>query len=478
MERSIIIDVGVTYTRAAICEDDQLVNLFLENHYDQQLQGMIYQGRISNIVKSIKAAFVDIGNSQKAFLHFEDIPEKLKGKLQNNHHIAVQVVKEGAGNKGPKVTGFINIVGKNLVVLPFENTIGISRKITDKNDRKRLKKIINDYNPQKYGIIIRTGAIQATDEQLALELKELIDKWENICRKSKGVDMGTILYEQPSLPNKIIREYANDQIKEIVINDQDEGQKIRQFLKENIKGLEDKLRIVSNTTNLYGAYGIDKEINKALQKQIWLKSGANIVIEKTEAMNIIDVNSAKFVNTKQKNKMILKTNLQAAKESARQIRLRNLSGIIMIDFIDMDDEKHKIQVLETLQAELNKDKVKVRIYPITQLGIAQITRQRGTLSLQEQIMQSCQCCGQPYKYISYDYLLVEIEKCIRDIVRESIHRRINITVEEDFKTHIDHLEQFKPLLEHKYGININFIVDKSMYKNQYDIQIIHKKKID
>lgn len=473
MEKSIIIDVGVMYTRAAVCEDNQLANIFLENNYDKQIQGAIYQGKISNIVKGIKAAFVDIGNSKKAFLHYEDIPESLKEKVQNNQRIAVQVVKEGAGNKGPKVTAYINIIGKNMVLLPFEKTIAISRKITNPEERKRLKKIIKDNNDKEYGVIIRTGAMWATDEQLSFELSQLRQKWEEISIKSTAVCAGTVLHEELSLPMKVIREHANDQISEIVINDEIEGEKIRNLLSNSMKDIENKLRIVSNKINLYGAYGIEKEIEKALQKQIWLKSGANIVIEKTEAMNIIDVNSAKFINTKQKSKMILKANLQAAKESARQIRIRNLSGIILIDFIDMEDDAHKNQVLEILHTELEKDKIKTRVYPITQLGIAQITRQRGNLSLQEQIAVKCKCCNQPYKYISYSYLLVDIEKRIREIVRESIHKDINIVAEDEFIKYIESLDKLKLELEEKYNIKIELVQDKKMQKNQYNVEIVH-----
>ena len=473
MERKIIIDVGIVYTRAAIFEGDQLVNILLENHFEKQIQGTIYQGCISNTVKSIKAAFVDIGQAKTAFLHYEDIPEHLKGKLQNNQRMMVQVIKEGVGNKGPKATAFINITGKFMVLLPFEKTIGISKKILDEDQRKRLKNLLLKNNPKKYGVIIRTGAVEATEDQLLLELQELIEKWEIVETKSIGAARATVLYEEPSLPMKVVREYANDQIKEIVINDEGQGELINAFLLKNLEEAQDKLRVVSPLTNLYGAYNIDKEIDHALKKQIWLKSGANIVIEKTEAMNVIDVNSAKFTKTKQKDKMLLKANLQAAKESARQIRLRNLSGIIIIDFIDMSDHNHQDQVIEALQLELSKDKIKTQVYPMTQLGLVQITRQRRHISLQEQIMQHCNCCHSPYVHVAYDYLLVHIEKEIKDIVRESIHRDIAIVSEEDFIKHIKKSPLIQTTLEAKYNIKLKLIVDNEKKKTQYDIKPLH-----
>lgn len=471
MERSIIIDVGVVYTRAAIFEDGRLVNILLENHHRKQVQGTIYQGRIANTVKSIKAAFVDINQSKTAFLHVEDIPEQLQGKLQNNQRMVIQVVKEGMGNKGPKATAFINITGKFMVLLPFEKTIGISKKIEDKAQRKRLKNLLLTNNPEKYGIIVRTGASKVTDDQLVCELEELIGKWKAIDKMSVGAASGTVLYEEPSLSMKAVREYANEQIKEIVINDPEEGQLIRTFLSKNLKGIADKVRIVSHLSNLYGAYNIDQEIKKSLEKKVWLKCGANIVIEKTEAMNVIDVNSAKFITTKQKDKMILKTNLQAAKESARQIRLRNLSGIILIDFIDMNDLDHQAQVIETLELELSKDKTKTKVYSMTSLGLVQITRQKKSNSLQEQIMQHCSCCNSPYVHISYDYLLVEMEKEIRDIVRESIHRDITIISEADFIKYIKRSSVTQSRLESKYGIKIQWIVDSEKKKTQYEVKV-------
>ncbi len=473
MEKSIIIDVGLVYTRAAIFEDNQLVNIFLDNHDEKQIQGTIYQGRITNIVKNIKAAFVDIGQPKSAFLHYEDTPEKLKGKLQNNQRMMVQVIKEGVGNKGPKATAFINITGKFMVLLPLETTIGVSRKISDESQRKRLKQLIRRNNPKKYGVIIRTGAVGATDDQLEQELKSLISKWETIETKSVAASSGTILHQEPSLPMQVVREHANENIKEIVINDLGEGEKIQEFLSKNIPGLQEKVRMVDPVTNLYGAYNIDQDIEGALRKKIWLKSGANIIIEKTEAMNIIDVNSAKAVKTKQKDKMILKINLQAAKESARQIRLRNLSGIIIIDFIAMDHISHQEQVIESLQEELNKDKIKTQLYPMTQLGLVQMTRQRRHISLQEQIMQHCRYCQSPYVHLNNGYLLVEIEKDIRNFVRESIHKNFEIRGQESLINYLDQSFMIKDKLESKYQVNLKLLKKPHNEKTPYDIKPIY-----
>jgi len=473
MERSIIIDVGVVYTRAAIFEEDRLVNLLLENHHEKQVQGTIYQGRIANIVKSIKAAFVDINESKTAFLHVEDIPEQLKGKLQNNQRMAIQIIKEGVGDKGPKATAFINLTGQFMVLLPFEKTIGISKKIQDKDQRKKLKALFIKNNPKKYGVIVRTGATKATDKQLVCELEGLIEKWETIDKMGIGAASGTILYEEPSLIMKVVREYANEQTKEIVINDPVEGQLIQMFLSKDLKTITDKVRVVSHLSNLYGAYNIDQEIERSLKKKIWLKSGANIIIEKTEAMNVIDVNSAKFITMKQKDAMILKINLQAARESARQIRLRNLSGIILIDFIDMDNLDHQEQVIEILAFELKKDKIKTTVYPMTTLGLVQITRQRKNNSLQEQIMQHCSCCNNPYAHITYEYLSVRIEKEIRDIVRESIHKDITIIAAEKFIQHIKRFSTTQSALESKYGVKIKLIIDSEKKKTEYEIRSLY-----
>ncbi len=472
METSLIIDVGISYTRAAICEDDHLVNILLENNYEKQIQGTIYQGKVSNVVKGIKAAFIDIGSPKKAFLHYKDIPEALKGKLQNNQRIMVQVVKEGAGDKGPKVTAFINLSGKYIILLPFEKTVGISKKIQDEDERKRLKRIIIKNNPETYGVIVRTGAAKASSEALALELEELSARWTEIETRGVGAAAETILYEEPSLPLKAIREYANKDIKEIVINHKEEAAKIQDFLGKHLPEIEGKVRLVDDRTNLYGAYSIDKEIDKALRKQIWLKSGANIVIEKTEAMNVIDVNSAKLTTLKQQDKTILKANLQAAKESARQIRLRNLSGIIIIDFIDMDSEAHKEQVTQELQIELNKDKVKTRVFPITELGILQMTRQRKKLSLKEQITQPCSYCRTNHVQVAYDYVLVSIEKEVRDFARESIQVNIGLKTNKDFIKHIEKRLNFSKEILLKYGVNLYLTEDNNIKGTSYDISVI------
>ncbi len=475
METSIIIDVGISYTRAAICEDDELVNILLENNYDRQIQGTIYQGKVSNVVKGIKAAFIEIGSLKKAFLHYKDIPEELKGKLQNNQRMMVQVVKEGIGDKGPKVTAFINISGKYIILLPFEKTVGISKKIQDEHERKRLKDIIIKHNPEQYGVIVRTGAARATSKRLSLELEELIARWEEIETRSIGAAGETILYREPSLPMKVVREYANQGIKEIVINNQDESDKVVDFLSKHLKEIKDRVRMVDQTTNLYGAYNIDKEIQKALKQRIWLKSGANIIIEQTEAMHVIDVNSAKLTTIKQKDKTILKANLQAAKESARQIRIRNLSGIIVIDFIDMVYEEHKDEVIEALELELSKDKIKSRVYPMTELGIVQITRQRRQLSLKEQITRSCDSCHTAHMETSYDYLFMSIEKEIRDIARESIHKEVEMRASTELVKHINKCPNFIKEIQVKYGVTLYITEDNNLKGTKYDIKALYKE---
>lgn len=463
METSIIIDVGISYTRAAICQDGELVNLLLENNYERQTQGTIYQGRVSNVVKGMKAAFIEIGQAKKAFLHYKDTPEELKGKLQNNQRIMVQVVKEGLGDKGPKVTGFINLTGQYIVLLPFEKTIGISRRITDEKERKRLKAIVKKHNPKKYGLILRTGAAKETSQTLAQELEELTRRWEEIETRGTGAAAETVLYQEPSLPEKVAREFANKQLKEIVINHEEEG--------KLLKTLSDQVRIVDHRTNLYGAYNLEKEIDQALQKRIWLKSGANIVIEATEAMNVIDVNSAKLTKIKKQDKAILKVNLQAAKESARQIRLRNLSGIIIIDLIDMASDDHKKMVVDQLEKELSKDKVKSRVFPINELGLVQITRQRKQLSLKEQLMETCPSCRSDYMSPSYDYLLVKIEKEIRDIARESLHEKIGLKANRPFIKHIENRGNIRTQIKAKYGVDLSLIEDRQMNQTEYDINV-------
>lgn len=475
VEKSIIIDKGISYTRAAICEDDKLVTILLENNDDKQIQGTIYQGKVSNVVKGIKAAFIEIGQEKKAFLHDRDIPEHLKGNLQNNQRIMVQVVKEGAGNKGPKVTGFINMAGQYIILLPYEATVGISKKIVEPKERNRLRRIIKDHNPRKYGVIVRTGAAKASTQSLVEELEGLIRAWEEIEIRSIGAAGESVLYKEPSLPVKVIREHINQNIKEIVINDPYEAELITQYLAGHTQALKDKVRLVDRLTNLYGAYGLDKEIEKALKKHIWLKSGANIILEKTEAMNVIDVNSAKLTTMKNKDKTILKANLEAAKESARQIRIRNLSGMILIDFIDMDNEDHENQVLEALALELSKDKVKTRLYPFTELGLVQITRQRKQLSLEEQVMKNCSCCKSSYTEVSYDYILVGIEKELRDIARESIHRSVNIKAGKELFKHLKRKPNLSQKIEAKYGLVTHLIEDLTMNHGGYEIKAQYKE---
>ena len=488
----IFLNINKYEQRIAIKENNILKEILIERDNQKRTVGNIYKGKIIRVLPGMQAAFVDIGLEKAGFLHLseviplekddEDSDENFKLKklntedinkwLREGQEVLVQVVKESIGNKGVKLTSHLSVSSRFLVFLPDLDHIGVSLKITNEQEKQRLlesiKKITQSENPRGY--ILRTAAEGASYEELENDIKFLNNLWQDILDISSTIIRSGVVYEDFSLIIKTINIFANDNLDKILVDNIDSYKEICHFADKYIPGLRDKIELYQKHS-IFEEYDIENEINKALDKTVYLKSGGYLVIEQTEAMITIDINTGGFIGTKNLEETIFKTNLEATKEIARQLRLRNLGGIIIIDFIDMMDQSHKNQVLEALRKELELDKAKTNVSDISELGLVEMTRKRVHESLLRTLCQPCEHCNGKGS-------VKTLQTICYDIFREIKSESKNYPSYNDFllissEKIIDYIEKEESIwlaeLELEIQKNIHLKVENSHIYNQYDI---------
>lgn len=417
MDRKLIITTGLKSNIYLILEDDVPVELKLEDTELSKQAGSIYKGKIKSYSSAMEAFFVDIGEEREAFLPLKDVCEESRGNLKVGSSVIVQVKRSPVSTKGAKLSSKISLPGKYLVLLPYNlGKVSISSKLEDKEERDALKEriteLIKSYNPDNYGIIIRTSGKNATSEDILSDFQFLKNLWGDILKESKHRKAPSILYEEPFKAFSIIRDYGGE-FKEIVSDKIQLLKEIKEFLVKNFPKSNIKLTPYrKRKESLYFEYGIDRVISKILSSHVYLKNGSYIVIEETEALVVIDVNSGSCHKQKNLEETAYKINIEAAKEIVRQVRLRDLGGIIVIDFIDMMEQKHRDNLIEFLRNEFKKDKRPVKIKGLTQLGLLELSRKKLEESIVKQLTESCSVCSGRGFYRSEEILLFEIEKTI------------------------------------------------------------------
>ncbi len=312
----------------------------------------------------------------------------------------VQVLKQQGGTKGVRVTTHITLPGRNVVLMPTVEHIGVSRRISDDEDRDRLKKMIARIKPEGMGVIVRTAGERATEEDYAQEIRFLYRMWERIKAKAEYLNAPRLIHSEESLLFRITRDYFTDDVGRFIINDEDQYQRVLADVNIMQPDMSDRVIYYDKNDCIFDAYNIESKINKALQRRIWLKSGSYLVIDEAEALTAIDVNTGKYTGDHDLQETILKTNLEAAREIARQLRLRDIGGIIIIDFIDMESEENKSRVVNELVGELKKDRTKTNVIGMTELGLVEMTRKKLRKTLSATVMTSCPCCGGTGRVIS------------------------------------------------------------------------------
>ncbi|MFH1852696.1 MAG: Rne/Rng family ribonuclease [Candidatus Neomarinimicrobiota bacterium] len=438
MKKEIYINESMGETRIAILEDDQLVEVYVEKPDHQRMVGNIYFGKVENVIPGMQAAFVDIGYDINAFLPFSEIEtsdylaeaeedlenshsakrrrksnDRIEVDLKTGQDIYVQVIKEPFAGKGPRVTTEIALPGRLLVLVPSANYIGISKKIWDKYERRRLKRIVSNFKEQDFGVIVRTVAEGKSEEFLQNDYDSLIQNWNKLMNKAKRNQAPTLVYEDMETASSVVRDLFTPDIGKIVIDSRKLYHKLQNYLDDISPNLASRLERYKASVPLFEATGIEAEIDKVMRAKVWLKSGAYLIIEKTEAMVVVDVNSGRFIGKKEHEDNSLKINLEATREVARQLRLRDLSGLIVIDFIDMREEANKRKIYYELRKELRKDRAKVAVSPISEFGLLEMTRQRIRLSLLDSMSDGCPTCHGTGRVLSKEAMLTRIDHWIR-----------------------------------------------------------------
>ncbi|WP_313478316.1 Rne/Rng family ribonuclease [Microbacterium sp.] len=390
-------------TQIGVLEDEVLVEHYVARNQDASLIGNVYLGRVQNVLPSMEAAFVDIGRGRNAVLYSGEVdwdgvetgnqPRRIELALKAGDRVLVQVTKDPIGHKGARLTSQISLPGRYLVYVPGGSMNGISRKLPD-NERARLKRILKEVLPESSGVIVRTAAEGATEEQLTRDVQRLTAQWEHIQKQVQTQQAPALLHAEPDLLVKIVRDVFNEDFTRMTIQGDDARQTIRAYLESVAPDLLERVETYTDEVDPFDAYRITEQIEKALDRKVWLPSGGSLVIDRTEAMTVVDVNTGKFVGSGGNlEETVTKNNLEAAEEIVRQLRLRDIGGIIVVDFIDMVLESNRDLVLRRLVECLSRDRTKHQVAEVTSLGLVQMTRKKLGLGLLETFSEACDVCA-------------------------------------------------------------------------------------
>ncbi|MCK4738859.1 MAG: Rne/Rng family ribonuclease [Deltaproteobacteria bacterium] len=454
--REFFLDSNPFERRLALSEGERLKQYYVERDGDRGISGNIYKGTVVSVLPGMQAAFVEIGLERTAFLHVSDImdsPDYFRGfddssadssgdargekrtsrhdqpniqdKVKKGQEIMVQVAKEPIGSKGARITSYVSLPGRYLVLMPTYDRIGVSRRIGDERERRRLKKIVSSVKPKGCGFIIRTVCEGMTEEEVKSDMDFLLKLWKITLDKMEKSKNPSVIYEEPDLTLRTIRDSFSKDIKRMVIEPKEEFDRAAAFVEEYMPDLRPRIELYEGGESMFDSYGIEVELAEALEKQVWLPSGGSIVMDQMEALTAIDVNTGKYVGKKNSELTILKTNLEAVGEIVHQLMLRNIGGIIVIDFIDMDKIANREKVYRTLKDALRVDKARTNILKVSELGVIEMTRKRTRESLSQTLLEACPYCDGGGLVKNKSAIAMDI---YRDLTRELERRRAKVVL--------------------------------------------------
>ncbi|OOZ40889.1 ribonuclease E/G [Solemya pervernicosa gill symbiont] len=486
MSEEILINVTPQETRVAVVENGVLHELLIERSSKLGLVGNVYKGKVCRVLPGMQAAFVEIGLERAAFLHASDVFQ-VEGEngvnghaaitelLREGQQILVQVIKDPLGTKGARLTTHITIPSRYLVCLPDTPTVGVSQRIEDDEERLRLKTIVQSAvsDDDNNGYIVRTAAEGAGELALRSDINFLRKLWQAIRERAKNAKSGGLVHEDLPLALRILRDMHGVEVEKVRIDSRESHQRLMEFAEEYIPEIVPRIEPYSGPRPVFDLYNIDDEIQKALERKVQLKSGGYLIIDQTEAMTTFDVNTGAYVGHRNLEETIFRTNLEAAQAIARQLRLRNLGGIIILDFIDMQEEEHKRQVLRALEQALSKDHAKSHISEVSSLGLVEMTRKRTRESLEHVLCEACPTCGGRGTLKTPETVCYEI---FREILRQDrqfdvvkflvlVSNEVSDLLLDEESTSLAELEEFidKP---------IKFQVESLYTQEQYDVVLM------
>ena len=423
MEKEIIIRSETDETLVAVMEDRRLVELYIDRADEERLTGNIYKGIVENVLPGMQAAFVDIGLTKNSFLYVREVLPKVAGEgesddtvtisdlLKKGQEILIQIVKEPTPTKGARVTTHLTLAGRYLVLMPTVSYIGISRRIEEEEERERLSKLAEKICPEGMGVIVRTVAQGAGEEELLNDLKWLKSVWSKIVNKSAHTKGSRLIYKDLNLLSSILRDQVTEDVTAILVNNRETYDAVIDGLQFFSGEYKNRVKI-ANMRTVFDEYNIFQEIKMAGKRKAWLKNGGYIVIDNTEALTAIDVNTGKYVGTTNLEDTVVNANIEAVEEIVRQVRLRNIGGIIIIDFIDMERQEDREKVIAALEKELKKDRVKTNILGLTQLGLLEMTRKKTGHGLNQMMDRECGCCDGRGRVYNDSIICLEIRHCV------------------------------------------------------------------
>ena len=491
MEKEIIVDINPYQTRVVLLEDGSPSEIYIERRGRERLVGNIYKGKVQNVLPGMQAAFVDIGLERNAFLYAGDIqidrsdftfhgeqndikPAALNIKdiVKPGQEVMVQIVKEPVGTKGARVTTNITLPGRTLVLMPSVNYVGVSRRIEDEEERTRLKNTLEDITEEyKMGVIVRTAAEGKGEAEFRADMHFLARLWERIQQKSKLVSAPHLIHAEEPLVFRTIRDLFTPDIKRLVINDREFYEKVQVVAGILSPALREKVELYEGVPDMFDLLGLETAIEKALSRKVWMKNGGYIIIDQTEALTTIDVNTGKYVGTDNLQETITVTNCEAAKEIARQLRLRDISGIIIVDFIDMDEIADKERVLATLRAELQKDRTKSNVLGITQLGLVEMTRKKTRQCISHTLQSPCPYCGGDGKVLSHETVVLKARKQLMRMMATESSCDYLLRVHPHIAEIIaDHSVPQMPILPAMNGRTVYVQADHHMRIDEFEVQ--------
>ena len=498
--KEIIINITSLEIRVATMEDGDLVDFLVEREQSRRLVGDVYLGKVNAIIPGIQAAFVDIGYDKAGFLHASDLygsadafkdfdivePRKRgrgrKDQREKNGHppiekvltkgqeVLVQVTKEAIGTKGPRLSTQVSLPGRFVVYLPNSNYLGVSRKIESRQERARLKNLISRRKPSNTAIIARTACAGVAPKHIVSDINYLHKLWHEVKARSEKAAAPHLIHEEVGLLIGMVRDVMTEDVGRILIDSDREYKKLQRYLRTFSPNLTSRVKLYREKTPIFDKFNIEREIEKTLERKIWLKKGGYIVIDPTEALVAIDINTGRYVGKKDQEETIFETNMLAAREIPRQLRLRDIGGIIVIDFIDMEKEANRRKVLAELRQNLRKDRSRAKAFAVSELGLVEVSRKRVRPSLLHFFSDECPYCKGSGRVLSFDSLANKIEQWIRRVGSRTKEKRIQLRVNSSLALYMEEeRRQILDAMERQYKLKIEIQDDPRLHREDFKL---------
>ena len=400
VERTMLVHEKPGGIQIAVLEEDEIVEHYVARDEDRSIAGNVYLGRVQNVLPGMEASFIDIGEARNGVLYAgevgiagdegDEVP-RIETVLKSGQPILVQVTKDPMKSKGARLTALVSIAGRHLVLVPGAQSLGVSRRLSDA-ERSRLRDIVVPLRPNDHGLIVRTAAEGVGQDDLERDLERLVATWEEISRRSKGAKAPALVYEEPELELRVLRDLFNRDVTRCIVDDHVLADKLRDYVRATSPDMVRRLEVYEGKLPIFEEFRILEQIRKSLDRRVWLPSGGHLVIDRTEAMTVIDVNTGKFVGKSNLEETVFRNNKEAAIEVVRQLRLRDIGGIIVIDFIDMEDLGNRDEVIKLFRAELARDRTRTQVFDISPLGLVQMTRKNVSAGIVEAFSDPCPTC--------------------------------------------------------------------------------------